>query len=1227
MGAMTLSATLGGDLYIDGRYVRIIPFNSGSGNVPAAGTSITQGGASGKLIGVYQDLASAPTTAGSSMPTSGFVKIRQWNSVAYTSGALTGVTANATGADRVGWIEVVGQEATLLTVNGLSNQNQKLVLGLPFLIGTTPSTPSRSDTYQIPSNGNTVFMPGVFVENTPNAGDWEFWPTTSDSALITKVGTDTYRGRYCWVDSSGVLRFGNDGTNSTGGTLPAANCRIVMGNVILNSATAAARTVNSMNATPNSRYRWSMGGLANLEVEWCTHNWRITTNIAKRTNVANSGIFGPVSIQQSGEQVIWTDSGIGTQLSESVILFDLVTCALGGIFTNVTFGKGAFPATNLQPFRSNASDNIILDRCRFTHTGDKFSTSNYGISFTSSSNVEVKDCVIGSNINTSTGSNYHFHDNKYYFSAYGLPGQALNAVTGLNIATISNFMIEDESFPLQYQVPGSALVNISTNSADGTVRNIGSYSSPIDASAYTEQNASYSRSGTTVTVTTASPHNLRVNDSIVSYIGDSSGVANSTRTVTAVPTSNTFTFTGTNSGATSGVISFYTGYMGAVATIGGNNVARIKFQNIWVVGHTAQPLTINATTNDVIFDNVNSDYRYVAHPNIVGTDIRFRSFGLNTTAPAAQTGVLGTLMESVFTTPLSATNKTGVSWTRASAVVTVTSANHNLTTGDYIQVYDTTNTTGAANGFRSITALDTNTFTISGANTGTTSGTLSYRISDSRLNIFMNDKSPTQPYVTIDSGTPKFTGAGTLSALNIGDGVTWETPDWVYAFDNFVNVFPNIASSTSVQQHFNMYYALDRGSGYSSFKNLYYQRSGASGSSGTATVTVTDVTGVTVNDYVYGTGIADSAQVQSINAGTNTLTLTINNVAAVSGTLIFTQAPAESQFPSTGVKIKIRILSFGAPTAAVTYISIPMTSTATTRQNLYPQETPETQTVTLSNGVTGSRVQIYDLTSNTELYNGVPASFPYTWTDPVPYVADREIRVRITYVNGTSAKKFVESVIGVSTNTDPALSYRINQEDDEVYNANGVDGSTVTNISIDDSTFKININTGSITWADIYAYEMYYLFTSVGIQDLGQTIEAIDQANYKVDHTMLIKNTTTSPTIPLVISGGWGVDANTGQSIDLVDTTGGTIFNAPDHIVPFSTSSGVITGDVTDVITAIDALNDLSSADITAAVPSATDTAQEVWSDSATYAIGEKGRIIIDTEANTDVMQAKVDQL
>ena len=49
LGPVTLSATLGGTLEVDARFVRIIPYNTGTGVVPASNTTISQGSASGFL--------------------------------------------------------------------------------------------------------------------------------------------------------------------------------------------------------------------------------------------------------------------------------------------------------------------------------------------------------------------------------------------------------------------------------------------------------------------------------------------------------------------------------------------------------------------------------------------------------------------------------------------------------------------------------------------------------------------------------------------------------------------------------------------------------------------------------------------------------------------------------------------------------------------------------------------------------------------------------------------------------------------------------------------------------------------------------------------------------------------------------------------------------------------------------------------------------------------------
>jgi hypothetical protein len=220
------------------------------------------------------------------------------------------------------------------------------------------------------------------------------------------------------------------------------------------------------------------------------------------------------------------------------------------------------------------------------------------------------------------------------------------------------------------------------------------------------------------------------------------------------------------------------------------------------------------------------------------------------------------------------------------------------------------------------------------------------------------------------------------------------------------------------------------------------------------------------------------------------------------------------------------------------------------------------QSVTVSNLVAGSRVQIYDTASSTELSNTTPAGTSVTWTDSVAAVDSRDIRVRITKVSGATAYEMVEANIGTCGITEgtESVSYLANQVADTTYNTNAIDGSTVTNITINDTTNKVEIAIpgGAVTWPQIYAYQVYWLNTSTGIQDDFAFIEAPDTANYLLTG-FIIKN-TSSPSVPLVISSGYGRDSTTGASVDLVDTTGGTLIFAPDHVVAFSTGSGLTAG-------------------------------------------------------------------
>ena len=179
LGAQTISATLGGGVFIDGRNVRWLPYDTGTGNVPAIGTTITQGGVSGYLLGVWDTLTSAPTAVGAAMPVNGHIKFREVTGGPYTTGALTGIGANATGPDVTGWIEVVQDQATVITTSRKGTGHQ--IRGDWFYLDNT--TGSIAQVLQVPTNGGgaATHAPGVWIETSPGSNAYEFWPSLSTS--------------------------------------------------------------------------------------------------------------------------------------------------------------------------------------------------------------------------------------------------------------------------------------------------------------------------------------------------------------------------------------------------------------------------------------------------------------------------------------------------------------------------------------------------------------------------------------------------------------------------------------------------------------------------------------------------------------------------------------------------------------------------------------------------------------------------------------------------------------------------------------------------------------------------------------------------------------------------------------------------------------------------------------------------------------------------------------
>lgn len=257
----------------------------------------------------------------------------------------------------------------------------------------------------------------------------------------------------------------------------------------------------------------------------------------------------------------------------------------------------------------------------------------------------------------------------------------------------------------------------------------------------------------------------------------------------------------------------------------------------------------------------------------------------------------------------------------------------------------------------------------------------------------------------------------------------------------------------------------------------------------------------------------------------------------------------ETISPSAGFKMRLRVTTVTANAAnAITYVSIGTDSTfAAQRDNLYPLDVA---TISLTGLVANSRVQLYDTTNSVELFNGIVTGTTLNFS--TEYVADFNLTTRVAYATDTDARLFLEEndLITVS-----GIIKNISQEIDSVYVANGIDGFTVPDIVIDDSTMLVEIDSTTLGWPTIYAYTVAWNYSEEGIRDEGVFMEALDQANYLVNGFQ-IKN-VSMPSVPLTLTNGWGRDAITNTTSAIIDNSGGSIFSNPDLVIPFSSGSGL----------------------------------------------------------------------
>jgi len=925
-GNITLSATLGGSIEFNSTKVKLIPYNTGASTVPAADTVISRSGASGKLIAVYDALGNAPTAAGAAMPASGFIKIREWNSVSYSSGALTGISASATGPEEPAWLEIAGSDTFGPTVN---RRNRFKVLGEYFYFRGVTTSGSRATTYQVPSNGNNVYLPGVEVE-TDVADVYEFYPGMQTiPATLTNIGTEEARGKVCWIGTSGLIRFGGYSTDDTGGYCPPAGRKIRIPNIFFVTCTTTASNVIP-NATLATRNEFLTTGGGVIDLEKCCMNWYLNLLQPFSVRLVDFFTLDSMTCNECASPIAWSNIGVAISASIVATALSMSTNLAGG-----TIDKAVFMRYNLATTGNYVA---VFSYCYdFTLTDVTFRTAIKGASSTTGavsglrlSNFNlVRPILIGcGRFYLTTCADMAVTDLAYIDKPTSVCAPTVNGVMYLYDLFLScvRCMFDGVTFPVPNNQPGGGILQIGVaGCADITLRNLGTADTPLEGGIAGVFAATYTQVTTTATGTKTA-HGMIVGSVFyVRVCSNTTIITLGLKTVIAVPTANTFTFACVT-GSTTGSFTYEVSTLGSILLVAAAAIANnIRLQRVYVRNNRAAISVGDNSTKNVTLDHVwNSDY---ALPAVAALNAIFREVaGLFPTA--AQTSVYGTHW---IVSPILdlADEYSSVTWGRSGTTVDVALTNHGLRVGDQIYVHTTSNNTGVPIGQKAITvAASKDVFTFTGVNSGTTSGTISFYVQTCILGCAFNEPTADTTAQVALTGKAAFTSAGTLAMPAANDSAEFIYPGNILNVKAFLNAVPYMAAGTISDYHIT--YSIDDGTTY---HNLQRTIAATSGVNGTYVVGFASTTGIEVGDIVSGTGIAAGAAVQSLDS--TTVTLTKTNTATVSGNIVFNHIGTETGLDTAnGFPFRIKFVSKAGSATALRNIGVRARRTRGTRYEL-----------------------------------------------------------------------------------------------------------------------------------------------------------------------------------------------------------------------------------------------------------------------------------------------------
>lgn len=477
IGATTISATLGGGVLIDGRNVRQVNFNTGLGLVPAIGTSITQGGVSGYLLGVWSSLTSAPTAVGATMPASGFIKFREVTGGSFSAGVLVGIGASATGADITSWIEIVQRQAVANIVPRLGFYRTR---GDWFYLDNT--TGSANQILQTPTNGGGVgtHVPAVWIETSAGSNEFEIYPCIRDTWYnSTNLSTDI-RSKFCETIGTGQVRIGFDGT-SNAGFVPPVGCRVRIPNVIGRQSTLALGDANNQtpHVTLSSRPDFTTTSAGEIDFEYFMNDWYHLFSSPFKVRMVNVATFDAHSTNNEASPTELDNYACGAYIAGQT--FTGLNNSLGGTVSNCRF---------VRPDAASNGHSMVLTGCsNYTFTATRtgvvtYARSTGSVVFSQCRNLVFNDFIsYAATLTFTTSSNVLVQGFNYIDRIIGVTNSTTGKYAVACTVSCDNIMVDGVILSYVGELGPYLGVFNSSNSSNLTFRNVGTYAVPVDVNA------------------------------------------------------------------------------------------------------------------------------------------------------------------------------------------------------------------------------------------------------------------------------------------------------------------------------------------------------------------------------------------------------------------------------------------------------------------------------------------------------------------------------------------------------------------------------------------------------------------------------------------------------------------------------------------------------------------------------------------------------------------------